>query len=135
MLLVSGFAYRFFEFRGRDLLSKQTFHSRFCACTENDPCYRWDRLCVSFHDLTFPSFLPFFSLVCDYWISSLDLNFDSHCTRRKKTRLSRKGLQRMAFYLLDFVWIQRMRSHCYYFVTVFVLIIYSNCCCVIWPII
>ena len=63
MLLVSGFSYRFFEFRGRgrDLLSKRTLRSKFCACRKNDHCDRWSSMHLASAIQSF-FFLFFFDL-------------------------------------------------------------------------
>ena len=136
--VVSGFAHRFFEFRGRgrDLVSKRTLRSRFCTCMNNDHYDHQSSMCQ------FPRFSLFFFIsffVYDQRISSLDLSFSGHCARRRKTEEAstncrEEGLQRMVSHFLDFFWVQRMGSHCYYFVIVLVLVIRSICCCVVWPI-
>ena len=104
--VVSGFAHRFFEFRGRgrDLVSKRTLRSRFCTCMNNDHYDHQSSMCQ------FPRFSLFFFIsffVYDQRISSLDLSFSGHCARRRKTEEAstncrEEGLQRMVSHFLDF---------------------------------
>ena len=139
MPLVSGSARRFFEFRGRgrDLLSKRTLRSRFCICTENDHCDRWSSMCTQF-----PRFSHFFSFFfLDLRLVNLEPRYKFQRALRPKEedrrgldKLSRRGAAPNGFSSFGSVsWVQRMGSHCYYFVTVLVLVIRSICC-IVWPI-
>ena len=93
MPFVSGFARRFFEFRGRgrDLLSKRTLRSRFCACTENDHCDRWSSMCTQL-----PRFSPFFFLFFfDLRLVNLEPRFKFQRALRPKEE-DRRGLDKLS---------------------------------------
>ena len=140
VLFVSGFACRFFEFRGRgrDLLSKRTLRPRFCACTKNDHCDRWSSMHLVFAIQSFFFSLFFFGLR----LVNLEPRYKFQRALRPKEedrrgldKLSRRGAAPNGFSSFGSVfWVQRMGSHCYYFVIVLVLVICSNCCCTVWPI-
>ena len=86
----------------------------------------------------FPRFrLFFFFFFFDLRLVSLEPRFKFQRALRPKEedrrgpdKLSRRGLQRMASHLLDLFWVQRMGSHCYYFVIVLVLayVVIVVCC-------
>ena len=112
MPFVSGFAHRFFEFRGRDrdLLSKRTLRSRFCTCTKNDHCDRWSSMC---------------QLLCFFFFHLLEnleprFKFQRALRPKKEEAISRRGpanCQRrgqllMAFHLLDGKSFLLLLCHC-----------------------
>ena len=91
----------------------------------------------------FPRFrLFFFFFFFDLRLVSLEPRFKFQRALRPKEedrrgldKLSRRGAAPNGFSSFGSVfWVQRMGSHCYYFVIVLVLVIRSICCCIVWPI-
>ena len=91
---------------------------------------------LSFRDLVLFFFLFFFGLR----LVNLEPRFKFQRALRPKeedrrgpTNCHEEGCNEWLLIFWIFFWIQRMGSHCYYFVIVLVLVICSNCCAV-WPI-
>ena len=136
MLVVSGFAFRFFEFRGRgrDLLSKRTLRSRFCACAENVAIV--GRPCTQL-----PRFSPFFSF---FFFGLRLVNLEPRYKfqralrpkeedRRGPTNCHEEGCNEWLLIFCIFLGPKNGKSlllfcHCARFS------ICSNCCCAVWPI-
>ena len=93
--------------------------------------------------LSFRDLVPFFFLFFfDLRLVNLEPRFKFQRALRPKEedrrgldKLSRRGAATNGSSSFGSVfWVQRMGSHCYYFVIVLVLVICSNCCCTVWPI-
>ena len=90
--VVSGFAHRFFEFRGRgrDLVSKRTLRSRFCTCMNNDHYDHQSSMCQ------FPRFsLFFFYFFFCLRLANLEPRFKFQRALRPKEE-DRRGLDKLS---------------------------------------
>ena len=138
MLVVSGFAFRFFEFRGRgrDLLSKRTLRSKFCACRKKDHCDRWSSMHLASAIQFFFFSLFFFGLR----LVNLEPRYKFQRALRPKeedrrgpTNCHEEGCNEWLLIFCIFLGPKNGKSlllfcHCARFS------ICSNCCCAVWPI-
>ena len=119
--------FRFFEFRGRgcELNFETNAEFEILHMYGHDHCDRWLSMCTQLSRCS--SFFFIFFFFCAIRKFRI-ISFSKHCARRKKTEESRQTVAKRAatnsFSFFGFFFgVQRMGSHCYYYITVLLSIL------------